>query len=132
MPAPTIKRRYSDIDFAFTRTPGRNDIALSYDEMAVVRSVRYLLLTNNYERPFQPEIGSNVRKLLFEPLDYITTEKLKSAIENTITNFEPRVKISQITVIANELKNSYDVSMSFYIGNNVQPTSINLILKRTR
>lgn len=132
MPAPTLKKRYSDIDFAFTRTPGKNDIALSYDEMAVVRSVRYLLLTNNYERPFQPEIGSNIKKLLFEPIDYITTQTLKSAIEDTIKNFEPRVKLSQITVLAKEEKNAYDVSMSFYIGNNAEPTSINLILKRTR
>ena len=132
MVAPTLKNRYSDIDFSFTRTPGRNDIALSFDEMAVIRSVRYLMLTNNYERPFQPEIGSNIRKLLFEPIDYLTTNSLKSAIEPTINNFEPRVKLSQVTVRANEEKNSYDVSMEFYIGNNVEPTSINLILKRTR
>lgn len=132
MVQPTLKNRYSDIDFAFTRTPGKNDIALSHDEMAVVRSLRYLMLTNNYERPFQPEIGSNIRKLLFEPIDYITTNSLKSAIETTVNNFEPRVKLSQVTVRANELKNSYDVTMEFYIGNNVEPTSINLILKRTR
>lgn len=132
MPAPTLKKRYSDIDFNFTRTPGKNDIALSYDEMAVVRSVRYLLLTNNYERPFQPEIGSNIKRLLFEPIDYITTQALKGAIEDTVKNFEPRVKLSQVTVIAKEEKNAYDVSMSFYIGNNTEPTAINLMLKRTR
>jgi phage baseplate assembly protein W len=132
MPAPTLKRIYSDIDFSFTRTPGKNDIALSFDEMAVVRSVRYLLLTNNYERPFQPELGSNVKRLLFEPIDALTTQSLKSAIENTITNFEPRVKLSRVTVIAREDKNAYDVSLSFFIGNNTQPTEIGLMLKRTR
>jgi phage baseplate assembly protein W len=132
MPAPTINKIYSDIDFSFTRTPGKNDIALSFDEMAVVRSVRYLLLTNNYERPFQPELGSNVKRLLFEPIDALTTQSLKSAIENTITNFEPRVKLSRVTVIAREDKNAYDVSLSFFIGNNTQPTEIGLMLKRTR
>jgi phage baseplate assembly protein W len=132
MPARTINKIYSDIDFSFTRTPGKNDIALSFDEMAVVRSVRYLLLTNNYERPFQPELGSNVKRLLFEPIDALTTQSLKSAIENTITNFEPRVKLSTVTVIAREDKNAYDVSLSFFIGNNTQPTEIGLMLKRTR
>jgi phage baseplate assembly protein W len=132
MPAPSLTKRYSDIDFAFTRTPGKNDIALSYDEMAVVRAVRYLLLTNNYERPFQPEIGSNVTKLLFEPIDSITTQSLKSSIENTINNFEPRVTLSNVTVIAKEEKNAYDVSLEFFIGNNTQPTEISLMLKRTR
>jgi len=89
-------------------------------------------LTNNYERPFQPELGSNVKRLLFEPIDALTTQSLKSAIENTIANFEPRVKLSRVTVIAREDKNAYDVSLSFFIGNNTQPTEIGLMLKRTR
>ena len=69
--AQTLKKIYSDVDFSFTRTPGRNDIALSYDEMAVVRSVRNLMLTRNYERPFQPQIGSRIGQLLFEPMSQI-------------------------------------------------------------
>lgn len=130
--AQTLTKRYSDIDFNFTRTPGRNDIALSYDEMAVIRSVRNLLLTKNYERPFQPTIGSRVNQMLFEPIDFLTAQSLRSEIESVITNNEPRVKIDSILVNADPDNNAYNVTLQFFIGNNVEPTAINLILERTR
>ena len=130
--AQTIKKLYSDLDFAFTRTPGRNDIALSYDEMAVIRSVRYLLLTKNFERPFQSNIGSRIESLLFEPVDALTAQSLKSEIENVINNFEPRVSLVQVTIYEKPDDNAYSVTVQFYIGNNVEPTAINLILERTR
>jgi phage baseplate assembly protein W len=128
----TLKKLYSDIDFNFTRTPGRNDIALSYDEMAVIRSVRYLLLTRNYERPFQPNIGNRIEQLLFEPVSFLTAQDLKTEIETTLTNHEPRVRLVQITIDEQIDNNSYSVGIEFFIGNNVQPTAINLILERTR
>ena len=130
--AQTLTKRYSDIDFTFTRIPGRNDIALSYDEMAVIRSVRNLLLTKNYERPFQPNIGSGIDTLLFEPIDFLTAQSLRSEIQSTIENHEPRVTIDSILVTADPDNNSYDVYLRFFIGNNVEPTAINLILERTR
>ena len=130
--AQTLTKRYSDIDFSFTRIPGRNDIALSYDEMAVVRSVRNLLLTKNYERPFQPSLGSRIEQMLFEPVDFLTAQSLRSEIENVIKNYEPRVKIDSILVNADPDNNAYGVNLQFFIGNNVEPTAINLILERTR
>lgn len=130
--AQTLNKLYSDIDFSFTRTPGKNDIALSYDEMAVIRSVRYLLLTKNYERPFQSNIGSRIEQLLFEPVDYLTAQSLKSEVETVVNNFEPRVKLIQVTIVEKPEDNAYSVSLEFYIGNNVEPTAINLILERTR
>ena len=130
--ATTLTKLYSDLDFSFTKTPGRNDIALSYDDMAVVRAVRYLLLTKYYERPFQPNLGSGVTQLLFEPIGPITTTSLKSEIETVIRNHEPRVNIVQILVEEDVDNNSYSVSIEFYIGNNVQTTTVNLILERTR
>jgi len=128
----TLKKLYSDIDFNFTRTPGKNDIALSYDEIAVIRSVRYLLLTKNYERPFQPNIGSRIDQLLFESIDFLTAQDLKSEIETTLNNHEPRVRLIQVTVDEQPDNNSYSVGIEFFVGNNVQPTAINLILERTR
>jgi phage baseplate assembly protein W len=130
--AQTLTKRYSDIDFTFTRIPGRNDIALSYDEMAVIRSVRNLLLTKNYERPFQPNIGSGIEMMLFEPIDFLTGQSLRTEIQSTIENHEPRVTIDSILVTADPDNNSYDVYLRFFIGNNVEPTAINLILERTR
>jgi phage baseplate assembly protein W len=130
--AQTIKKLYSDIDFNFTRTPGKNDIALSFDKMAVIRSVRHLLLTKNFERPFQSNLGSRVEQLLFEPVGFLTAQDLKTEIESTIRNHEPRVSLVQVTVEEQPDNNSYSVGIEFYIGNNVQPTAINLILERTR
>lgn len=130
--AQTLKRRYSDIDFAFKRTPGKNDIALSYDEMAVVRAVRYLLLTKKYERPFQSNIGSRLEQMLFEPVSFTTAATIKTEIETTIRTYEPRVILAQVTVVEDIDNNAYSVSLLFYIGNNVEPTQINLILERTR
>jgi phage baseplate assembly protein W len=130
--AQTLNKLYADLDFSFTRTPGKNDIALSYDEMAVIRSVRYLLLTKNYERPFQSNIGSRIEQLLFEPLDYLTAQSLKTEIETVVNNFEPRVNLIQVTIYEKSEDNAYSVSLEFYIGNNVEPTAINIILERTR
>jgi phage baseplate assembly protein W len=130
--ASTLTKLYSDLDFSFTKTPGRNDIALSYDDMAVIRAVRYLLLTKHYERPFQPNLGSGIEELLFEPISPITAASLKSEIESVIRNHEPRVNLVQVTIDEDIDRNAYSISIEFYIGNNVQTTTVNLILERTR
>jgi phage baseplate assembly protein W len=130
--ATTLTKIYSDLDFSFTKTPGRNDIALSYDDMAVIRSVRYLLLTKYYERPFQPSLGSGVPQLLFEPISPFTSITLKAEIETVIRNYEPRVNLVQILIEEDVDNNSYSVSIEFYIGNNSQSTTVNFLLERTR
>jgi phage baseplate assembly protein W len=128
----TLKNLYSDLDLTFNRIPVTNDVAMSYDEQAVVRSVRNLLLTNKYDRLFQPQIGSNLTKLLFENVDQLTASLLSNEISNTISNFEPRVSIQSIVVTPYEDKNAYNVSMTFFIGNNSTPTTVNLLLQRSR
>jgi hypothetical protein len=128
----TLKKLYSDIDFTFTRKPVTNDIALSYDEMAVVRSVRNLLLTNHYERPFQPELGSNINSLLFEPISPITSTSLQTEIENMISNYEPRALLKNVTVNAKPDQNAYEVNLEFYIQNATLPTTVTLLLERNR
>lgn len=128
----TLKKLYSDIDFSFTRKPVTNDVALSYDEMAVVRSVRNLLLTNHYERPFQPELGSNINTLLFEPISPITSTSLQTEIEDMINNYEPRALLKSVTVNAKPDQNAYEVSLEFYIQNATLPTTVTLLLERNR
>ena len=128
----TLKNIYSDLDLTFTRVPGTNDVALSFDEQAVIRSVRSLLLTNFYERPFQPNIGSNLDRLLFEPITNLTAGLLKDDIQNTIKNYEPRVNIDFILVNPNIDQNAFNVTLQFYIGNNTTPTAVNLLLQRSR
>jgi hypothetical protein len=130
--ANTLKNIYSDLDLTFSRIPGTNDVALSYDEQSVIRSVRNLLLTNFYERPFQPNLGSNLDKLLFEPVNNLTASLLESDIKNTIINYEPRVNLDYILIAPNVDQNAYTVTIQFYVGNNTSPTSVNLLLQRSR
>ena len=128
----TLKKLYSDLDLTFKRVPGTNDVALRYDENSVIASVRSLLLTNFYERPFQPDVGSNLDKLLFEPATILTANILESEIKNVITNYEPRVSIESLQVSLNPDNNSFSVYLSFFVGNNTTPTAVNLILQRSR
>ena len=126
------KKVYSDIDFTFTKKPVTADVALSYDQQAVVRSIRNLLLTNFYERPFQPDLGSNMSSFLFEPMTSITATSMETEIRNVIENYEPRVTVQTLTVTPNESKNIYNVFMEVFIGNNAQTTPISLVLQRSR
>ena len=128
----TLKKIYSDIDFTFLRKPVTNDVALSFDEMAVVRSIRNLLLTNHYERPFQPEIGSNINALLFEPITPVTSASLQTEIENMINNYEPRAQLKSVVVSAQPDKNAYEVTLEFYIENATLPTTVTVLLERNR
>jgi len=130
--ASTLQKIYSDLDLTFKRVPGTNDVALRYDENAVIASVRNLLLTNFYERPFQPDVGSNLNKLLFEPAEGFTASIIDMEIRNTIKNYERRVTISELEVTLNADSNAFLVYLSFYVGNNSVPTAVNLILQRSR
>ena len=108
------------------------DVALSYDEMAVVRSVRNLLLTKHYEKPFNPDIGSNIDAILFEPISPITATTLEKEVESVITNYEKRAKLKEIVVAPYPDKNAYDVTITFYIENATLPTTVTLLLERNR
>jgi hypothetical protein len=125
-------RQYSDLDLNFTVHPVKKDINIYKDEMAVINALKNLILTNHYERPFQPDLGSNVRKLLFEHMDIITAAALEKEIEQTITNFEPRVQILDISVAPNDEKNSYGVTMRFNVVNRTEPVTISFLLERIR
>lgn len=123
---------FSDIDLTFKRTPVTGDVAMRYDDQAVIASVRNLLLTNFYERPFQPSVGSNLTALLFEPATNITASILTEEITNVIKNYEPRALIQNIQVTLTPDQNAFNVRMSFFIGNNTSPTNVSLLLQRSR
>jgi len=108
---------YKDVSLSFTRHPVTGDIAKLTDADAVKRSVRNLINTDFYERPFHPEIGSNIRKTLFEPVDVSTAEDLSTYIEECIVNFEPRVELKSVQVNATNDMNGYNVIIEFYLVN---------------
>jgi hypothetical protein len=127
-----LQKIYSDLDLTFKALPVTKDVAMRYDDQAVVASVRNLLLTNFYERPFQPNLGSNMSSLLFEPATNVTATILADEIKNVITNFEPRVRISNISVELSPQGNGFNVFLKFFIGNNTIVTNVNLFLQRSR
>ena len=108
------------------------DIVKRYDEQAIKASVRNLILTSNYERPFHPEIGTQIRSLLFEPATPMLSAVLERAIRTTINNFEPRVDLNDVQCVVNDDSNSVDVSIIFTILNTQTPQVLNLVLERTR
>jgi phage baseplate assembly protein W len=101
-------------------------------ERAVINSIKNLVLTNHYERPFQPELGSNIRRLLFENVDSVMAAQIEREIEETIENFEPRAQVSKVTAIAAPDENKYEVVMEFFVINNPNPITINFFLERIR
>jgi phage baseplate assembly protein W len=123
---------YSDLDLRFISQPGTKDVSFSYDEQAVIRSVKNLLLTKPFERLWQPNLGSQIDNLLFEPITPLTANLIKDEVNRTITNWEPRVQIASIDVVAYPSQNGYNISLFFYVGNNTTPTGIQLILQRAR
>ena len=124
---------YSDIDLFFGPKTGSKDITKVIDVTAVKRSVRNLILTNPYEKPFHPEIGSGVRDILFEPMTPISAYVLTMKIEEVIENFEPRARLIGVRAIPNLDNNAYEVTIEFYVVN--APTELvnmEVLLERVR
>ena len=118
---------------SFKVSPLTYDLIANKNETAIARSIRNLILTAPGERPFNPELGSQVSRLLFDPIDDITTEALKEQIENTINNFEPRVQLNEVRVEPNYDSNEFDVTVEYYIvGIDASPQSLNFALQPTR
>ena len=128
----TINKLYSDIDFTFTRKPVTADVALSYDSQAVARSIRNLLNTQNYDRLFNPDLGSKLTSLLFENISPIVASSMENMIANLIATYEPRAKIQSINVSPKPDLNAYNVSVSFYTENATLPITTTILLERNR
>lgn len=125
-------RTFSDLDLNFTAHPVTKDVVRKYDEEAIKAAVKNLVLTQNYERPFHSEIGSQIRGLLFEPVSPMLNVLLKRAIADTIINFEPRVKLNEVLVTISPDNNEVYVSIYFTIINTTKPLQVSLVLTRTR
>lgn len=123
------RRWFTDLDINMTNHPVTGDVALKYDINAVKRSVRNLLSTNLYERPFKPSMGVNLRGMLFE-LDTADSIVLKEDIRSIINRFEPRVVVDDVSTFSRG--NSLNVTLYFTILNQRQQHELNVILERVR
>jgi phage baseplate assembly protein W len=125
-------RTYSDLDFNFTAHPVTKDVSRRYDENAVKTSLKNLILTRNFERPFHSEIGSPIRALMFEPASPMLNITLKRAIVDVVNNFEPRADLTDVQVISSPDNNSVYITIYFKLVNTEQPLTLDLTLERTR
>ena len=125
-------REWSDLDLDFAKHPVTKDIVRKTNVEAVKRSVRNLILTNRYERPFHPEIDGGVTRHLFGLSTPETKHDVKLAIENCLTNFEPRVVVDDVRVTGDLDANGFNVSIYFTVINSPQPIEVALFLERIR
>ena len=126
-------RQYTDLDLFFGKKSSDSDISKVTDVQAVKRSIRNLVLLNHYEKPFHPEIGSGVRDMLFELMTPVTAVILNRKIEDTITNFEPRVKLVSVRSIPDLEQNAYNVSIEFFVVNTpTELVDLTVMLERLR
>ena len=110
-------RQYRDLDLFFSKNQGNGDVNKITGVEAVKRSIRNLVLLNFYEKPFNPEIGSDVRYLLFENMSPLTSVVLAEAIEDVIEDFEPRARVISVRAFPNLDRNEYEVTIEFFVVN---------------
>ena len=126
-------RLYKDIALSFEKNSNTKDIIVKKDIEAVKQSVRNLILTNHFERPFHPEIGSSVTAILFEPMSPITANILQRTISECIVNFEPRARLVSVDANPNLDRNAYEVTINFYVVNiPSELVSLTTLLERSR
>ena len=126
-------RQNIDLDLFFGKKSSDLDVNTVTDIQAVKRSIRNLVLMNTYEKPFHPEISSGVRDMLFELMTPVTAALLARQIQDVIENFEQRARLVGVKAIPDYDRNSYTVSVEFYIVN--APTELvdlTIMLERLR
>ena len=128
-----VVKEYVDLDLFFGKKSSNSDIQDLTNVKAVKRSIRNLILTNHFEKPFHPEIGSGVRDMLFENMTPVTSHILAKKIEDVILNFEPRARLVGVRAEPILDRNTYEVTIEFYVVN--QPTELvdlSVMLERLR
>ena len=123
---------YKDLNLAFEQNTATKDIQKIKDVEAVKRSVRNLINTNHYEKPFHPEIGSNLRAMLFELMSPQMNHMISKQIENLINNYEPRCNLVQVFTQPRLDRNGYSVQISFRVQNHPDEVIVESFLERLR
>ena len=125
-------RQFRDIDLDFNRNAVTNDVAVVEDVIAVKRSVKNLIQTNFYERPFHPELGCGIRELLFENFTPMTKIFLQRKIEEVLINYEPRINLQNVAVDDDQDNNRLVVDIYFYVIGVPGPQVVQTFLQRVR
>ena len=125
-------RIYKDLNLSFQMNTATKDVLKLTDVEAVKRSVRNLINTNHYERPFHPELGSDIRAMLFEPMTPLTALNLQRKVAEVLNNFEPRINLQQVLASPNIDANSYNLRIMFYVVGVAGDVTVETMLERLR
>lgn len=130
----TIKdvRKFKDIDLSFKVNPFTKDIYLKQDEEAVKTALKHLILTKNFERPFHPEIGTQITSLLFENFSPSVRIAMEKTIEDAILKYEPRVNLNNVSILELQDSNTLEVTINFTLRNVNRPITLTTLLTRVR
>ena len=124
---------FKDLSITFKKHPVTDDLVIVKDKAAVAQSIKGLLLTRRGERPFQPDLGSGLQDLLFEPLDYGSGALIKKEIKETLSRYEPRISITKLMCYPDVSNNGYEVELEYFIlGREDRAVALDIFLERTR
>ena len=129
-----VARKYfADLDLKFASNPVTKDVSIKYDSDAIRRAVKNLVLTDNFERPFKPGIGANIRAILFELTDDDLTDEIALRVTNLLENFEPRIENVRVEVSEDALdSNALNVTIYYNIKNDPRPQELDVVVNRIR
>lgn len=133
MPVERVSKGFKDISAIFEVNPLNDDLIALKNSSAIARSIRNLVLTNRGDKPFNPFLGSRVNQMLFDPMDPISSVAIRSEIERTINNFEPRVNLQKVEVTPDYDGNQYNILIKYQIiGIDVDTQQLSFALELTR
>ena len=129
---PTYNKGYKDLSFDFEANPVTGDVGTVKDTNSVKRGIQSLLMTENRERLFNPELGSGVKNLLFEPMTDLTIERLENEITSAVNSWEDRAELLELAITSEPDYNRYRVAVIFRLINQVEEDTLELFLTRER
>jgi len=124
--------QFSDLGITMTAHPITGTIAVKKNADAVIGALKNLILSNRFERPYDPLFGADIRSRLFENFDPIEQVNIEEDIKTAIKNFEPRARVNEVTVVASPNSNRVQISINFFVANQARPITIGLEIERTR
>ena len=124
-------RTYKDVAFNMFQNPMNRDLGKKNGSPAIKQAIIALIKTSNYERPYQPHIGSRIKRLLFEQMDLVTEELLRSEVRAVLMRNEPRATIQDVKVTPQYEHNRYVVRIVFTTESTPDPDSVDIILQKT-
>jgi phage baseplate assembly protein W len=129
---PPFNQSYRDLDLDFVANPNTGNLNIKKDDAAILRALKNVLFTSRFEKPFDPEFGSDIKSMLFEPIDTMFALDLTDIIKDAVNNYEPRVELTEVVVDAKPDLNAYHVFLKFFIINSPVERKLDFLLERLR